>query len=89
MPIFIFNFDELDLNELEKVPSGLSNMKSEIDKLDIGKLKDFISNGFGATESRRQIFRTNEYDFLVDYNSANKIDILNIQKYLIVCHITN
>ena len=39
MPIFIFNFDELDLNELEKVPSGLSNMKSEIDKLDIGKLK--------------------------------------------------
>ena len=41
-----------------------------------------ISNGFSATESRKVSLNGNAYDFSVDYNSIDKSDILNIQKYL-------
>ena len=30
--------DKLDIDKLEKVPSGLNNLKSKVDKLDVGKL---------------------------------------------------
>ena len=30
--------DELDIDKLKNVPSGLSSLKSKVDKLDIGKL---------------------------------------------------
>ena len=43
-----------------------------------------ISNGFGAFESREVSFNGNVYDFSVDYNSIDKSDILNIQKYLMI-----
>ena len=39
-----------------------------------------ISNGFGALESREISLNENENDFLVDYNSVAKSDILNIDK---------
>ena len=42
-----------------------------------------ISNGFTATESREVSLNGNVYDVLVDYNSIDKSDILNIHKYLI------
>ena len=32
------DIDKLDINKLEKVPSGLSNWKSKVDKLDVYKL---------------------------------------------------
>ena len=41
-----------------------------------------ISNGFNTTESREVSLNGNVYDFLVDYNSIDKSDILNIHKYL-------
>ena len=41
-----------------------------------------ISNGFSATESREVSLNENMYDFSVDYNSIDKSDILNINKYL-------
>ena len=41
-----------------------------------------MSNGFSATESREVSLNGNVYDFLVDYNSIDKSDKLNIQKYL-------
>ena len=42
-----------------------------------------ISNGFSATESREVFLNGNVYDFLVNYNSIDKSDTLNIHKYLI------
>ena len=41
-----------------------------------------ISYGFSATESREVSLNGNVYDFLVDYNSIDKSDRLNIHKYL-------
>ena len=41
-----------------------------------------ISNGFSATESREVSLIGNVCDFLVDYNSIDKSDILHIHKYL-------
>ena len=43
-----------------------------------------ISNGFGATESRKVSLKGNVYDFSVDCNAINKSDILNTHKYLMV-----
>ena len=43
-----------------------------------------ITNGFSATESREASLKGYVYDFLVDYNSIDKSDILNIRKYLMV-----
>ena len=42
-----------------------------------------ISNGFSAVESREVSLNGNMYEFSVDYNSIDKLDILNIRKYLI------
>ena len=41
-----------------------------------------ISEGFNATEFREVSLNGNVYDFLVDCNSIDKSDILNIHKYL-------
>ena len=40
------------------------------------------SNGFSATESREISLDGNVYDLLVDYNSIDKSDVLNIHEYL-------
>ena len=40
-----------------------------------------IFNGFSATESRELSLDGHECGFLVDYNSIDKSDILNIHKY--------
>ena len=40
------------------------------------------SNGFSNTESGEVSLNGNVYDFSVDYNSVDKSDILDIQKYL-------
>ena len=39
-------------------------------------------NGFSSTESRKVFLNGNAYDFSVDYNSIDKSDKLNIDKYL-------
>ena len=41
-----------------------------------------IFNRFSNTDSREVSLNGNMYDFSVDYNSFNKSDILNIDKYL-------
>ena len=41
-----------------------------------------ISNGFGVLDSREVSLNGNAYAFSGDYNSIDKSDILNIQKYL-------
>ena len=41
-----------------------------------------ISNGFGVLDSREVSLNGNVYVFSGDYNSIDKSDILNIQKYL-------
>ena len=41
-----------------------------------------ISSILSATESRQISLNGNVYDFLVDYNSIDKSNILNIHKYL-------
>ena len=45
---------------------------------------DCISNGSGATESRKVSLKGNVYDFTVNDNAIDKSDILNIHKYLMV-----
>ena len=42
-----------------------------------------ISNGFSASESTEVFLNGNVYCVLVDYNSIDKYDILNIRKYLV------
>ena len=42
-----------------------------------------ISNSFSNTESREISLNGNVYHFPVDYNSIDKSDILNINKYVI------
>ena len=42
-----------------------------------------ISNGFSANESREVSLNGNLYNFLVDSNSIDKSDILNIDEYLV------
>ena len=44
--------------------------------------QEIISNGFCAHESTEVSLNRNTYNFLVDYNSIDKSDILNIHKYL-------
>ena len=46
-----------------------------------------ISNGFNSTESREVSLNRNVYAFLVDYDSIDKSDILNIHKYLMTKNI--
>ena len=41
------------------------------------------SNGFSNSESREVSLNGNVYDFLIDYISIDKSDMLNIHKYLI------
>ena len=41
-----------------------------------------ISDGFSATEPREVPLNGNVYNFLLDYNSIDKSDLLNIYKYL-------
>ena len=41
-----------------------------------------ISNGFSALECREVSINGNVYDILVDYNSIDKYDIININRYL-------
>ena len=41
-----------------------------------------IFNGFSAIRSREVTLDGNVYDFSVDYNSIDRSDILNIDKYL-------
>ena len=43
-----------------------------------------INHGFDATESKEVSLKGNVSNFLVDYNTSEKSDILNIQKYLMV-----
>ena len=40
------------------------------------------ANGFSNTQSREISLNGNVYDFSVDYNSIDKSDVVNINKYL-------
>ena len=52
--------------------------------MEVYKCRAGISNGFSAFESREVSLNGNVYDFLVDYSSIGKSDILNIRKYLMI-----
>ena len=43
-----------------------------------------MSHDFGAAQFREVSLKGNVHDFLIDYNSTDKSDILNIHKYLVV-----
>ena len=43
-----------------------------------------ISNGFGAINSKEIYLKGNVYEFSVDYNATDELDILNIYKFLMV-----
>ena len=43
-----------------------------------------ISNKVGATDSKDVSLKGNVYDLSINYNSIDKSDILDIQKYLMV-----
>ena len=43
-----------------------------------------ISNGFGAINSKEIYLKGNVYEFSVDYNPTDELDILNIYKFLMV-----
>ena len=45
-------------------------------------VSEAISNRCSATESREVSLNRKVFDFSVDYNSIDKSDILNIQKFL-------
>ena len=43
-----------------------------------------ISNGFGAINSKEIYLKGNVYEFSVDYNATDELDILNIYRFLMV-----
>ena len=60
------------------------NFTTDNKNVNFPTLMDCISNGFGATESRKVSLKGNVYDFTVIDNAIDKSDILNIHKYLMV-----
>ena len=47
-------------------------------------LEAYLMDISSATKSREVSLNKNMYNFSVDYNSIDKSDILNIQKYIMV-----
>ena len=43
-----------------------------------------ISNEFGAINSKEIYLKGNVYEFSVDFNATDELDILNIYKFLMV-----
>ena len=70
--------------------NGKEIFKFKPENKDVNFLAQFclgdISNGFSNAESREVSLNGNVYDFLVDYNSIDKFEILNIRKYLMTNH---
>ena len=64
--------------EVFKFKAGKKNVNFET-QFCLGR----ISNSFSNTESREIPLNGNVYHFSVDYNSIDKSDILNINKYII------
>ena len=87
---FSFNFTEANTNfwwnfHYNADDSLFINLK-EVFKSEVKHKKlnfpTSITNGFSATESREVSLNGNVYEFLVDYSSVNKSDIINILEYL-------
>ena len=71
--------DKLDIDELEKVLSGLNNFKSEIDILDIGKLKTTPTDLSKLSNVLKiEVVKKAEYDELV--KKGNTIDTSGLVK---------
>ena len=67
--------------------NGKEIFKFEADNKNVNSQTQFclviVSNRFSATESREVFLNENVYDFVLNYNSIHKSDILNIHQYLI------
>ena len=70
--------------------NGKEIFKFKPENKDVNFLAQFcfgdISNEFSNAESREVSLNGNVYDFLVDYNSIDKFQLLNIRKYLMTNH---
>ena len=66
--------------------NGKEIIKFKADNKNVNFLNQFclgsISDGFSATEVREVSLNGSVFGFSVDYNSIDKFDILNIDKYL-------
>ena len=94
--IFIINFAKASTNFCLSLHDNVDNSYLFVNGKEITKFKadnrnvnfstqyclGSISNGFSADESREVSSNGNVYDFSVDYNSLDKLNILNIHKYL-------
>ena len=56
--------DELDINKLKIVPSGLNNLKSKADKLDVDKLKTVPITFKKAYVVNKGVFKKWKYKIL-------------------------
>ena len=66
--------------------NGTETIKFKANNKNVNLLTQFflgsISDGLNASKSREVSLNGDVYNFAVDYNSIDKSDILNIQKYL-------
>ena len=71
--------DNLDIDKLINVPSGLDILKSKVDKLDIGKLKSTpVDLSRLSDEVKKEVAKKTEYDELV--KNVNAIDTRGLVK---------
>ena len=69
--------DKLDIDELEKVPSSSNNLKSKIDRLDIGKLKATpINLSKPSNLVIKQVIKKSKYDDL--FKNVHNTDISSV-----------
>ena len=60
------DFDELNVNKLKNVPSGLRSLKSKVDKLDITKSQTTLVDLSKVSDVvKTDCFKKSEYDKLV------------------------
>ena len=58
--------DKLDIDKLEKVPSGLCNLKSKVDKLDVDKLAPVPTDLSKLSDLvKKKVVKNDVYDELV------------------------
>ena len=72
---------KLDIDKLKNVPSNLSNLKSKVDILDIGKLWTTFDLSKPSNVGNNYVVKNTEYDELVkQINAIQKTDTSNLIK---------
>ena len=60
------NVDELNINELKNVPSGLSSLKSKVDNLNIAELETTPRDLSKLSDVLKNVVKKTEYDNLAE-----------------------